>query len=218
MIKFNNVEKKFRIPGGGYKSIIKNLNTTLPGRNIAVLGANGAGKSTFLKMISGAELPDAGYIQRQVKVSFPLGFSGSFNGSLSGIENTVFIARIYGQDTERVVDYVKEFSELGNQLYSSVRNYSSGERARLAFGVSLAIDFECYLIDEITAVGDTRFRKRSQKALAEKLAQSNLIMVSHSTGTLKEYCNMGIILRDGDVTFFDDLEQAIENHNAYMLR
>ena len=217
MIDFINVEKKFRIPDG-HKVIFKNLNATLPKRNIAILGANGAGKTTMLKMIAGAELPDIGMIKRHVNVSFPLGFSGSFAGALSGIENARFIARIYGQDTEKIVDYVAEFAELGGHFRMPVRSYSSGMRARLAFGVSLAIEFDCYLVDEITAVGDQRFRQRSKNAFAQKLTNANIIMVSHSMPTLREYCDMGIVLRDGEVSFFDDLEEAIEDHNAYMER
>jgi len=217
MIEFINVQKKYRIPDG-YKPILNELDTRFPKRNIAILGENGAGKSTLLKLIAGAELPDVGRIKRNVKVSFPLGFQGSFNGSLTGIENTRFIARIYGQDTEYVVDYVSEFAELGGHFQAPVRTYSSGMRARLAFGVSLAIDFECYLVDEITAVGDQRFKQRSQKAFANKLSNANIIMVSHSMPTLREYCDMGIILRDGDVIFYDDLEDAIADHNEYMDR
>ena len=216
MINFQNVEKRYRLPGGGYKVILNHLNMTFPKRNIGLIGANGAGKSTILRMISGAELPDKGIIRREVEVSFPLGFSGSFNGSLSGIENTRFVARIYGKDTEEVIEYVKEFSELGSHFYAPVKTYSSGMRARLSFGVSLAIDFRCYLVDEITAVGDQRFKAKSKKAFMEILEKSNIIMVSHSNATLKDYCDMGIIVRDGNLNVYDDLSQAIKDHTKYM--
>ena len=218
MINFVNVEKSYPLPGGGRKVILSRLDAVLPKRNIAILGANGAGKSTLLRLIAGAELPDVGKIERKVKVSFPLGFQGSFNGSLNGLENTRFVARIYNQDTERVVEYVKEFAELGGHFLAPVRTYSSGMRARLAFGVSLAIDFQCYLVDEITAVGDQRFKDRSKKAFVSKLEKANIIMVSHSMPTLREYCDTAIILRDGATLFFEDLEEAIKNHNAYMAR
>nr|WP_321460982.1 ABC transporter ATP-binding protein [uncultured Cohaesibacter sp.] len=218
MIKFQNVEKKYKLPGGGYKVILEHLNMTFPKRNIGLIGANGAGKSTLLKMISGAELPDRGRIKREVEVSFPLGFSGSFNGSLTGLENTRFVARIYGKDTEQVIDYVQDFAELGSHFYAPVKTYSSGMRARLSFGVSLAIDFQCYLVDEITAVGDQRFKRKSRRAFQDILERANIIMVSHSDGTLKDYCDMGIIVRDGKLTVFDDLDDAIKDHTDFMKR
>nr|WP_321442491.1 ABC transporter ATP-binding protein [uncultured Cohaesibacter sp.] len=218
MINFINVEKHYKTPGGGRKDIIKTLNMRFPKRNIALMGANGAGKSTMLRLISGAELPDKGKIVREVGVSFPLGFSGSFAGALSGIENARFVARIYGKDTDEVLDYVEEFAQLGDHFRAPVNTYSSGMRARLSFGVSLAIDFDCYLVDEITAVGDERFKNKSKKAFMEKLQRSNIIMVSHSTPTLRDYCDMGIILRDGNAMVFEDLEDAIKDHDAYMKR
>lgn len=216
MINFVNVQKHYKTPGGGRKDIVKSLNMRFPKRNIALLGANGAGKSTMLRMISGAELPDQGKIIREVDVSFPLGFSGSFNGSLSGIENARFVSRIYGKDTEEVIEYVEEFAKLGDHFRAPVASYSSGMRARLSFGVSLAIDFECYLVDEITAVGDQRFKDTSKQAFKDKLQTANIIMVSHSTSTLKDYCDMGIILREGEVLVFDKLDDAIKDHESYM--
>ncbi len=216
MINFINVEKKYATPDGHHKVIVERLNMRFPARNIALIGANGAGKSTLLRLIAGAELPDVGRIRREVNVSFPMGFQGSFNGSLSGLENTRFVARIYGQDTERVVERVQQFAELGSHFHAPVRTYSSGMRARLSFGVSLAIDFQCYLVDEITAVGDQRFREKSKAAFKKKLENANIIMVSHSAATLRDYCDMGIILRDGKVMVFDDLEEAIADHESYM--
>ena len=218
MIAFENVSKKYKLPGGGYKTIIEKLDFIFPERNIGLIGENGAGKSTVLRMISGAELPDTGHIRRDCQVSFPLGFAGSFNGSLTGIENTRFVARIYGKDTERVIEYVEEFAELGKHFYAPVRTYSSGMRARLSFGVSLAIDFECYLVDEITAVGDSRFKAKSKKEFMKKLETSKIIMVSHSNATLKDYCDMGIIMRDGKIHIFDKLDDAIKDHEKYMKR
>lgn len=218
MISFINVQKRYPLPGGSYKVVIEKLNMTFPKRNIGLIGANGAGKSTLLRMISGAELPDIGHIRRHVGVSFPLGFAGSFNGSLSGIENTRFVARIYGKDTEEVIEFVEEFAELGQHFYAPVRTYSSGMRARLSFGVSLAIDFQCYLVDEITAVGDQRFKVKSKEAFQKKLETANMVMVSHSPATLKDYCDMGIVLRDGKLIVFDDLDEAIKDHEAYMAR
>jgi capsular polysaccharide transport system ATP-binding protein len=217
LIEFVNIAKKFRVPGG-FKPVINLLNYRFPRRNIAVLGGNGAGKSTLLRLISGTELPDRGHIMRYANVSFPLGFQGSFKGSLSGLENTRFIARIYGQDTERVIDFVREFAELDAHFFSPVKTYSSGMRAKLAFGVSLAIDFDCYLVDEITEVGDQRFKRKARKAFDDKLTTANIILVSHAIATLKSYCDMGVIVRDGDIKVFDDIDEAISDHEAYMSR
>jgi len=215
MIKFNKINKQYAV-GNSQKVIVEDLTLDLPKRNIAILGENGAGKSTMLRLISGTELPDSGKIDRNVKISFPLGFAGSFNASLSGAENSLFVSRIYGQDTEAIIEYVKEFSELGDHLYMPVKSYSSGMRARLAFGISLAMDFECYLIDEITAVGDQKFRIKSRQAFQKKLKNANLIMVSHSNQTLKEYCDMGLVIRNGQAKLYDNLEDAIEDHEDYM--
>jgi capsular polysaccharide transport system ATP-binding protein len=213
MIDFIGVRKQYPV-GDGYKTILRDLSMRLPKRNIAILGENGAGKSTLLRLIAGSERPDDGDIHRHVKVSFPLGFAGSFNGSLTGNENARFVARIYGQDTDSVLEFVREFSQLGEHLSMPVRTYSSGMRARLAFGVSLAIDFECYLVDEITAVGDSRFQKRSKAAFKEKLDRANMIMVSHSNNTLRDYCDIGAVLHEGRLTLYDDLKDAISQHEA----
>ncbi|WP_321338259.1 ABC transporter ATP-binding protein [uncultured Cohaesibacter sp.] len=220
MIELHNLHKKYNIRGGKQKHILRGVTTKFPKRNIGLMGENGAGKSTLLRMIAGFELPDKGTIVKNVNVSFPLGFKGSFNGSLSGLQNTRFVARIYGKNTEEVIDYVKEFSELGEHFYAPVKTYSSGMGAKLAFGVSLAIDFDCYLIDELTAVGDKRFRNKSKEALKSKFDDdgANLIMVSHSEGTIKEYCDYGIIIRDGKLHEFDDIDEAVRFHNEYMDR
>lgn len=213
MIDFVSVRKQYPVRDG-FKTILRDLSVRLPKRNIAILGENGAGKSTLLRLIAGSERPDDGDIRRHVKVSFPLGFAGSFNGSLTGNENARFVARIYGQDTDRVMEFVREFSQLGEHLSMPVRTYSSGMRARLAFGVSLAIDFQCYLVDEITAVGDSRFQKRSRAAFKEKLERANIIMVSHSNNTLRDYCDIGAVLHEGRLTVYDNLNDAISQHES----
>jgi len=217
MITFVDVRKQYPVPNG-VKTILGDVSINLPKRNIAILGENGAGKSTMLRLIAGSEQADAGEIHRHVRVSFPLGFAGSFNGSLTGFENTRFVARIYGEDTDRVLEYVREFSQLGDHLSMPVRTYSSGMRARLAFGVSLAIDFECYLVDEITAVGDSRFQRLSKAAFKEKLERANLIMVSHSNSTLRDYCEMGAVLHQGQLFLYDDIKDAISHHEANQSR
>ena len=175
MIQFENVRKSYRTKDAP-KVILKNLTLTLPHANVGILGSNGSGKSTLLRLIAGTEAPDAGLITRTGRISWPLGFAGSFNGSLSGAENCLFVARIYGQDTEYVLDYVREFSELGSFFRMPVNSYSSGMRARLAFGVSMAIAFDYYLVDEITAVGDAQFQQKCQQTFREKLSNSRIIM------------------------------------------
>lgn len=208
MIRFRNVSKSYRA-GSSRKQILTDATFTLPWRNIAILGVNGAGKSTLIRMLAGAELPDEGEIRRDVSVSWPLGFDGGFHGSLSGLENLRFICRIYDRDMDEVAAYVAEFAELGRYLYMPIKTYSSGMRARLAFAISMAVDFECYLIDELTAVGDARFQERCAREFARKRKESKIIMVSHSESTVREYCDMGGVLVDGRLDLYDDLDSAI---------
>jgi len=214
-IRFRNVVKTFRTHGVR-KVILRKLDLTLPRRNIAVLGGNGAGKSTLLRLIAGADRPDSGAILREGRVSWPLGFAGSFNGSLTGLENARFVARIYGEDTERVIGFVEEFAELGESFRMPFTTYSSGMRARLAFGVSMAFRFDWYLVDEITEVGDTSFREKCRTVFKERMGHARMIMVSHGLGSLRSYCDMGIVLDRGEVLVFDDLEDAIAYHEANM--
>ena len=215
MIRFVDVRKSYRV-NGGRKVVLRNLDLTLPRANIGILGGNGAGKSTLLRLIAGTELPDSGKVLREGRISWPLGFSGSFNGSLSGIENARFVARIYGQDTEHVLAFVEDFSELGAFYRMPVGAYSAGMRARLAFGLSMAIAFDYYLVDEITAVGDESFRRKCHKAFKERLASSCIIMVSHSAATLRDYCETGAVIEDGQLTFYPALQDAAAEHARNM--
>lgn len=212
MIEFIDVHKEYRLRGVT-KVILDGLTLRLPpDKNVAILGQNGAGKSTVMRLIAGAELPDRGRIKRNAKVSWPLGFSGGFNGQMTGMENIRFVARMYGEDTEEIIDFVKDFSELGESIKLPVKTYSSGMKARLAFGVSMAIDFSFYLIDEVTAVGDTRFRKKCNEMFKNKLANSRIIMISHGVGTIRRFCDAGCVLDNGRLTLYDDVEDAIRHH------
>ncbi|GAB2185230.1 ABC transporter ATP-binding protein [Roseibium sp. LAB1] len=218
MIRLDRLTKRFKLKGE-MRYIAKDVSFTVPrGNSIGLLGRNGAGKSTLLRLIAGTIKPTSGRIIRLANVSFPLGFQGSFNGSLTGEQNVRFVARIYGHDTEALVDYVQDFAELGKSYYMPVKSYSSGMKARLAFGVSMGIDFDYYLVDEITAVGDSNFRKKCKLVFEEKLQNSDIIMVSHSNASLKEYCTTGIVLEDGNLTFFNDIDDAINMHNDNMAR
>lgn len=218
MIRLERATKEVRMKGVR-KMIIDNVTVTFPrGKSIGLLGRNGAGKSTLLQIIAGTLELDRGRIIRQGKISWPLGFQGSFQGNLSGEQNVRFVARIYGVDTDELVAYVAEFAELGQFYHAPVRTYSSGMKARLAFGVSMGINFDYYLVDEITAVGDTNFKRKSQQTFKEKLSNSDVIMVSHSTGTLRDYCQTGIVLENGQMTYYDDINEAIAVHESNMKR
>jgi capsular polysaccharide transport system ATP-binding protein len=183
------------------------------GRSYGLLGVNGAGKSTMLRMISGIELPNSGRIRRTVRVSWPLGFASGFHPLMSGRENVKFVARAYGEDVRKVLLFVEDFSELGDYIDAPVRTYSSGMMGRLAFGLSMAIEFECYLIDELTAVGDTRFQARCVAAFDRRRANADLIVVSHSMQTIRDYCDKGAVLVDGQLIMFDSVDKAVELYN-----
>jgi capsular polysaccharide transport system ATP-binding protein len=211
MIELLGVSKTYRMRSGR-KVILNGATMAMPWRNTAILGRNGAGKSTFLRLISGIERPDAGIIRRHRSLSWPIGFQGAFHRELSGIENVRFVARIYGQNTERIIDNVEAFADLGAFFYEPVKTYSSGMAARLAFGLSMAIEFEVFLIDEVMAVGDARFQERCKRAFNDRLSSTRLLMVSHSMPALRDYCQSGIVLEAGRMTYYDDVEEAIARY------
>lgn len=218
MIRLDRVTKGFKLKGTT-RYIVKDVSFTIPrGDSIGLLGRNGAGKSTLLRLIAGTIKPSSGRIIRRANVSFPLGFQGSFNGSLTGEQNVRFVARIYGHDTEDLVAYVEDFAELGKAYQMPVKTYSSGMKARLAFGVSMGIHFDYYLVDEITAVGDVNFRRKCKQVFEDKLNHSDIIMVSHSDSSLKDYCTTGVVLEDGALTYYPNIDDAIAAHNANMAR
>jgi capsular polysaccharide transport system ATP-binding protein len=210
MIELKNIVKLYPTIDGA-NLVLDNINVRLPeNRSLGIFGRNGAGKSTLLRIIGGAELPDSGRVVRKGKVSWPIGFSGGFSPSLTGEENCRFIARVYDQDLDEVVDYARDFADIGSYFYMPVRTYSSGMRARLAFGVSMAIDFDVYLVDEVTAVGDAAFKRKCSRAFQERRERSTLIMVSHSVQTLAEYCNLGAVLDCGKMDIYDSVAEAAE--------
>ncbi|WP_376878355.1 ABC transporter ATP-binding protein [Albirhodobacter sp. R86504] len=216
MIRLQNLTKTYNIKGQR-KTVANNITQTFPtGSSVALLGRNGAGKSSLLRMISGAMLPTSGNIYSTGSISWPVGFGGSFHPELTGAQNTQFVARIYGINTDDVLEFVADFAELGAHFDLPFRTYSSGMRARLAFGLSMAIPFDTYLIDEVTAVGDANFRTKSNQVLKGKLEYSSAIVVSHSLGILREICNCGAILENGKMTFYEDVSDAITHHMANM--
>ncbi|CAN7647562.1 ABC transporter ATP-binding protein [Ensifer adhaerens] len=210
MIRFSNVTKYFTTQQHK-KIILDKANVEFQsGFSYGLLGVNGAGKSTTLRMISGTILPNSGRIYKDCRVSWPLGFAGGFHSAMTGLDNLRFVARAYGEDVRRVSRFVEEFAELGDYIRAPVRTYSSGMMARLAFGLSMAIEFDCYLIDEITAVGDARFQERCRVAFENRRKNADLIMISHGMDTIKSYCDKGIVLVDGRLIVFDQVEHAIE--------
>ncbi len=216
MIEFRGVTKSYATHGRP-KVILDGLNLTLPrGAKIGLLGRNGAGKSTMLGMVSGTVKPDAGEIRRHASISWPLGFAGSFAGDLSGAQNVRFVARIYGIDTDALVAYVQDFAELGDFMDMPVRSYSSGMRARLAFGMSMGIAFDWYLVDEITAVGDAAFRRKSLSVFKHRLKDAGLVMVSHSVETIRSYCTSGVVLENGRADYYPDIKDAVAAHQRNM--
>lgn len=213
MIVFDDVWKSYQSKGER-KEIVSGLTVEIPARaKLALLGRNGAGKSTLLKLIAGSAEPDSGLIYRRGTISWPLGFSGSFHPALTGRQNTRFVARIYGIDTEELVAFAEDFSELGSYFDMQYGTYSSGMRARLAFGVSIGVRFDFYLVDEITAVGDAVFREKCHRAFQETLCDAGLIMVSHNPKTILDYCESGAVLNDGEFNYFERVEDAVAFYN-----
>ncbi len=212
MIEVRNLCKKYRTTRG-VRTVLDDINIVFPrGRNVGILGRNGAGKSTLLRMISGAELPSSGQVIRNASVSWQIGFSGGFHGSLTGRENLRFICRIYAADIPKVTAFVDEFSGLGDYMEMPVNTYSTGMKAKLAFGLSMAIDFDYYLIDEVTAVGDASFKKKSKEEFDRRKDHSSLLVVSHSSSTIRSHCDAAAVLDKGRLTFFDDVEEAIQHY------
>lgn len=216
MIQLTNVSKDYQTKAG-WRRVLDSINLTIhPGQRVGILGRNGAGKSTLIRLISGAEPPTTGTIERNMSVSWPLAFTGGFHGTLTGADNVRFICRIYGVDFEPRFAFVKDFSELGEYLYEPVASYSSGMRARLAFAISMTIDFDCYLIDEVMAVGDSRFRERCRIELFEKRRDKAMLIVSHSHRYLKGNCDRFLLFRDGRIEEHEEFEEVYFQYKEMM--
>jgi capsular polysaccharide transport system ATP-binding protein len=214
MIRGVSLVKEYHTAAGN-KRVLDDVNFEVrSGERLAVLGRNGAGKSTLVRIVGGVERPTSGRIERRMSMSWPLGLSGGFQGSLTGYDNVKFIARVYDKPVQEVRDFVEDFSELGSHLKAPVRTYSSGMRARLAFGLSLAIDFDCYLIDEVIFVGDQSFHRRCRYEIFEKRPDRAIILVSHDSGIINEYCNGAIVLHRGRAKTFFDVPLAIDIYNG----
>ncbi len=208
MISVEHVSKRY-LTRSGWRMVLQDINFTLnKGEKVGILGRNGAGKSTLIRLISGVEPPTSGEIKRSMSISWPLAFSGAFQGSLTGMDNLRFICRIYNVDIDYVTAFTEEFSELGSYLHEPVKRYSSGMKARLAFALSLAVEFDCYLIDEVIAVGDSRFAAKCKYELFERRKDRAIILVSHNVQAMKEYCDNAMVLDSGRMHHFDDMDAA----------
>jgi len=186
------------------------------GTSVALLGRNGAGKSTLLQMIAGTADPTRGRITSTGSISWPVGFAGSFHPDLTGLQNVRFIGRIYGADTDELVDFVEDFAGLGVHFRLPFRTYSAGMRSRLTFGLSMGIPFDTYLVDEVTSVGDAAFRDRSTALFRARMANSGAVVVSHSMGLVRQLCTTAAVLEQGHLTYYEDLDEAIARHDQNM--
>lgn len=219
MIEVNNLTKSFYYQGKK-TTIFKDLSFRIEtGESVAILGANGAGKSTLLRILGGIDLPDSGSIESDCSISWPVGLVGGFQGSLTGRENVTFVSRIYADKKEisEKVRYVEEFAELGVYFDRPFKTYSSGMRSRVTFGLSMAFEFDVYLIDEVTAAGDQRFREKSKRLLIEKRKNSDFLMVDHNLWGLKLHCDRAFLLDGGKIETFNDLDEAVALHTERLL-
>ncbi|WP_372884148.1 ABC transporter ATP-binding protein [Shimia sp.] len=217
MIVFRDLCKSF-VVNGERNPVIDRVNACFPtGAAVGLLGRNGAGKSTLLQMIAGTITPTSGEILSDGSISFPVGFAGSFHPDLTGAQNVRFVARIYGIESDALLDFVADFAELGRAFHRPFRSYSSGMRSRLAFGVSMGIPFDTYLLDEVTSVGDAAFRRKSTDYLRARMQNAGVVFVSHSIPMVREICSAAAVLENGNLHYFEDVEEGIALHQE-MLR
>jgi capsular polysaccharide transport system ATP-binding protein len=216
MISLTNVCKTYVIRDG-FREVLKEINLTVnKSEKIGILGRNGAGKSTLIRLISGAELPSSGVIERKMSISWPLAFGGAFQGSLTGLDNLKFICRIYNSPIESAIPFVEDFSELGSYLREPVKKYSAGMRARLAFAISMAVEFDCFLIDEVVAVGDSRFHEKCRVELFEKRKDRAMILVSHDPGYIRQHCDRAAVISDGVLYHYNKIDDAFQFYDSTM--
>jgi capsular polysaccharide transport system ATP-binding protein len=214
MIELINVNKSFR--QDGVRTIIaRRLSATFPsGKTVAVMGRNGSGKSSLLKMIAGSMDPDRGQIIREGSISWPVGFAGNFHKEMTGAANVRFIARIYGLDTDELLDFVEDFARIGHHINMPVKTYSSGMRSRLSFGVSMGVPFDTYLVDEVSSVGDVAFKEKAAAVLNDRLTTRGAIVVTHSRRLVQRICDAVAILEDGRIDWYDDVEEGVVAYGA----
>lgn len=216
MIQLQALSKTFEIPGGTH-TVFRDLTLDLPpGRSLGLLGRNGAGKSTLLQIIAGTMQPTSGRVVRTGKISWPIGGANSFHPDMTGLQNTRFLARCYGVDSDSLSDFVEEFAQIGKHFHMPLRTYSAGMKSRLSFGVAMGIPFDTYLIDEVTGAGDKSFRARSKTVFRARMANADAIMISHDMADMRNFCNSGLILHQGELEYFDTIDAAIDRHEDLM--
>ncbi|EJF0965603.1 ABC transporter ATP-binding protein [Escherichia coli] len=218
MIKIENLTKSYRTLTGRHY-VFKDLNIEIPsGKSVAFIGRNGAGKSTLLRMIGGIDRPDSGKIITNKTISWPVGLAGGFQGSLTGRENVKFVARLYAKQEElkEKIEFVEEFAELGKYFDMPIKTYSSGMRSRLGFGLSMAFKFDYYIVDEVTAVGDARFKEKCAQLFKERHKESSFLMVSHSLNSLKEFCDVAIVFKNSYIIgYYENVQSGIDEYKMY---
>ena len=217
MIHLENITKKFQMKDGVH-TVFQGLTLTLPpGRSLGLLGRNGAGKSTLLQIIAGNMQPSSGRVVRRGNISWPIGAASSFHADMTGLQNTRFLARVYGVDCDSLTDFVEDFANIGKHFNMPLRTYSSGMKSRLSFGVAMGIPFDTYLIDEVTGAGDQSFKRKSQAVFSSRVKSSSAIMISHSMSDMRNFCDSGLVLAGGKLSFFEEISDAIKYHQQNML-
>jgi len=213
MIIIEDIHKRYQTDHGPGKWVLRGISFTIPPKlNVGIIGANGAGKSTLLRIIGGVDQPNKGHVDRRCRVSWPMGFGGGLQGSLTGRQNAKFVCRIHGYEDAMAdrLAYIQDFAKIGEAFDQPVKTYSSGMRSRLQFGLSLAFDFDVYISDEVTSTGDAAFRNKAAAAFKALADHASLIMVSHSEDTLKQFCTAGVLIHDGGAHWFDQIDDALQ--------
>jgi capsular polysaccharide transport system ATP-binding protein len=217
VFELRNITKSYLTPKGR-RHVFRDLSLKIPaGKNIGLIGRNGSGKSTLMRLLGGADVPDSGTVATDKSISWPVGLSGGFQGTMTGRENIKFVSRVYGAVGEAMrkkVAYVEDFAEIGSWIDEPVKTYSSGMRSRLAFGLSMAFDFDYYLIDEVMSVGDSHFKRKCAEVFEERLQKSKVVLVSHSMPEIKKLCDVVLLVRDGGVQIYDDVDEGIKAYNT----